>query len=233
MGVIFLPDRRSRNIKKGLNYFLFFIVLIILGQTQKEEKREALRFEQVVAYELSKQEKLSVCHAIQGSIVNSFSYQESKDGIVELYNGKPESYCAFYHTEIEIGDINTNDVNKCHTLTKAQISRGAVPTSTEYNPQYSVYKNGMIYWKCENGKSPKSIDVRNERFDATPYRYEKDKDILLVKADYRILYFYKGKVFKTVSSEKASTMYNGDTLKVTHSEYFDYTPYLVPFGSKI
>lgn len=200
---------------------------------QKKEKREALRFDQVVAYELSKQEKLSVCHAIQGSIERSFSYQESKDGIVELYNGKPQSYCAFYHTEIEIGDINTKDISKCRTLTKAQISRGAVPTSTEYNPQYSVYKNGMIYWKCENGKSPRRIDVRNERYDATPYRYAKDKDILLVKADYRLLYFYKGKVFKSVSSERASSMYNGDTLKVTHPEYFDYAPYLVPFGSKI
>ena len=212
---------------------LLIVIILVIRVYKVANEKEPLKFNQVIASSLSDKEKLNTCHSIQGIVEESFSYKRTSDGIVEMHLGQAESYCTFYNSKIEIGDIVTKDLNKCLTLTKAQISRGAVPSSTEYSPQYSVYKNGMIYWKCENGRSPKRVEVRSKRFDAKPYRYVENNNILLIEADTRLAYFYKGEIFKRVYSEKGFTMYNGGSNEISSPENFDFSPQLFPLGQKI
>ncbi|WP_432464307.1 hypothetical protein [Agarivorans sp. QJM3NY_33] len=179
----------------------------------------------------TRKERISVCHMLQGHVSSEFSYHVSKHGnVVKLYSGKAEAYCSFYGSKVILGKIVIRDLNECYTLTKAQIKRGGRPTYTEYNPTYSVYKDGMIYWRCQRGKKPNRVENWEKTNEVPLYRYTEDPSVLLIKGGYYNYYLSHGIIFRSVGEKGNATTYNEDKVKIQHAERFDFSPQLLQLG---
>ena len=184
----------------------------------------------VAAFEIDRQTgKVDV---LQGSIENEFSYRLDEKGVLGTYNGKPEKFCSFYGEKIVIGKVVQKDHNRCHTLTKAQVKRGGNVTYIEYNPKYSVYKDGNIYWSCQNGRKPNYFTKRERTSDYLVYRYEKDPQITLINTYDSTYYFYRGEIFRKVGDSGKASVYNAETIKVTSADSFNRKPILLPLETQ-
>lgn len=210
--------------KSFLIYIAVIIFFIILNQSTKYDP---LVFNEVKE-EASQDERISICHATQGYIGSKFDYQLTEYGnVIQLSGGKPVAYCSFFGSRVILGKITRRDENKCHTLTKAEIKRGGRPTYSEYNPKYSVYKDGMIYWSCKNGKKPHYSEVRKKFSELSLFRYEVDNNILLVKGyDYKY-YLLNGVVFRKVNDNGKMYDYNEDNITLVEGKRFDFSPKLI------
>ncbi len=217
-------------IKLGLYLPLSIIVLAISGCKVNEPK--SLRFYASPAEETTEDERISICHALQGSIEHEFSYQLDGKDVLGTYNGKPEKFCSFYGEKIVIGKVVQKDRNRCHTLTKAEVKRGGNVTYIEYNPKYSVYKDGNIYWSCQNGRKPSYFTKREKTSDYLVYRYEKDPQITLINTYYSTYYFYRGEIFRKVGDSGKPSVYNVETIKVTSADSFNRKPILLALGTQ-
>lgn len=211
-----------------MSLLLFFTTITLVISGCKTSEPESLRFFASPANKTTEDERISLCHALQGSIDHEFIYQLEGKDVLRTYNGKPEKFCSFYGEKIVIGKVIKKDRNKCHTLTKAQVKRGGNVTYVEYNPKYSVYKDGNIYWSCQSGRKPSYFTQRERTNDYVVYRYEKDPQVSLINTFYSTYYFYRGEVFRKVGDRGKASVYNPDTIEVTRAEDFNRKPILLP-----
>ncbi|MCB5451493.1 hypothetical protein [Vibrio lentus] len=232
--VKFIGRLFNRQLSDEVALLFGFILLIsvIGGGIVIQEKLQAhpevsLDFIQTDAKSLSKDEKVSICHAINGYLDLSFDYEIDGDRVIEKSGVTKESFCDFKYVKVKTAEIKEKNLNSCYQLTKAQIKRGGQPTYTEYNPQFSTYKDGMIYWRCDDGGRPKSTIVHTNQSQYSIYRYEIQPDILLVKANERFFYFFKSKILRSVQLNGKATDYVQKGLKISNSWQFNQTPNLI------
>ncbi|MGF1708875.1 hypothetical protein [Enterovibrio baiacu] len=201
------------------------IVIIALVRGNSYKEHESLVFNPIYANTLSDKEKVATCHALIGFVNSQFDYYKEGNFI---YKDKSHSErCDFTEKEIHISELKVKALNSCNTLTKAEISRGAVPTYTEYKPQYSPYKNGMIYWRCSVGGKPKHSSSYEKISSNKLYRYQDDQNILLLKGDYDFYYYFKDKLIRKVAFNGIGTNYKNLNITTNNIERLNNKPTLL------
>jgi len=211
--------------------WVFFIACIINVFKALSPEAEPLNFVEARASDTTEKERISICHSSLGSVSSTFTYQVKGDEVWSLHNNKPDKYCKFWGKSVVLGELKTVDKNKCHTLTKAEVKRGGRVTSVEYNPKYSVYKDGNIYWSCQKGRSPNRVDERVYNRSEKIYRFADDYNVLLLPTYYSNVYFYKGVIFRSIGDRGEANVYNSNTIILDETARFNRTVNLLPESS--
>ncbi len=185
------------------------------------KKLEPLIFNASPAYETSEKERVSICHSLQGNLNFAFPHKLENKEVIKLGAKLPSGYCNFQGEKLFIGRIDRKDTNECYTLTKAEVKRGAAPTYIETNSKYSPYKDKRIYWRCKYGSRPSYSETKVRTKGLYIYRYSENPDILLIRDEYFSYFYYKGDIFRRVSSGGGIDNYNTHKVIVTGKEHFN------------
>ncbi|MBL4286363.1 hypothetical protein [Vibrio fluvialis] len=203
----------------NFRYFLLVVFLVGIFGCEHSEKK-ILKYKPVSAQQTTKKERVEFCHTLVGNIESNFNYIVDEHRVYEVLSNTPYSFCSYIDDEIKIGQAHRSDINQCHTLTKAEVSRGARVTFVEHNPKYSTYKDGNIYWSCKYGSKPEYKEERKVNYVYKLYRYENDQDISLLRTDYHFYYYYRGTIFRRVGNNGKAEEFNTEVIKVSGKESF-------------